>query len=367
MMIIMPNRSSMHRILLLPLSLILTGGESDTGRPSVPPPARGSYYHGVFPGAADGGEATITEGDVREYEALAGSRASIICFSSEWKQSRAFPRATVAWIRNNGAIPYIRLMLRSSVRLRQREPVFTLKRILSGEFDDDLRAWSAGARESGGPILAEYGTEVNGDWFPWNATWNDPFPGTSGNDRGEYSGATLFRRAYRHIIAVCRSAGASNISWVFHVNSRDAPVEPWNRMEKYYPGSGWVDWMGVSVYGAQTPADPEWPSFRSLMDSMYTRLSALDPAKPVLVAEFGVTAGHQGGDQAAWAEAALRELRNGRWPTVAGFVWWNGSWENTGFPRSRTTMRLSDNPDLARAFRRALAGSTAVPEPASLR
>ena len=105
-------------------------------------------------------------------------------------------------------------------------------------------------------------------------------------------------------------------------------------------------------------------TFRGV-DGVYVRLSALAPAKPVLIAEFGATNGHPLGDQAAWAEAALRDVRNGRWPSVAGFVWWNGSWENDGRPGTRTTMRLADNPALARAFRRALAGIDRIPVPSA--
>jgi hypothetical protein len=254
-------------------------------------------------------------------------------------------------------------MLRSTTRLYVAEREFTLERILQGAFDEDLRAWARGARDTGVPMFAEYGTEMNGDWFPWNASWNQNPPGEN-RPRDAY-GAELFRRTYRHIITVCRRAGATNILWVFHVNGEDAPALSWNRFETYYPGSEWIDWLGVSIYGAQTPADPGWPTFRSSMDNAYARLHRLDPHKPVLVAEFGVTVAHPRGDQAAWAEAALRDLLGRRWPTVAGFVWWNGAWENGGAPRTHTSMRLADNPALARVFSALLAQPSPVVEPAA--
>ena len=49
---------------------------------------------------------------------------------------------------------------------------FTLARIVRGDLDADLRAWADGARRFGSPLLAEFGTEVNGFWFPWNGRWN---------------------------------------------------------------------------------------------------------------------------------------------------------------------------------------------------
>ncbi len=43
---------------------------------------------------------------------------------------------------------------------------------LGGDFDDDLMRWAQRAVEYGMPLIAEYGTECNGYWFPWNAAHN---------------------------------------------------------------------------------------------------------------------------------------------------------------------------------------------------
>jgi hypothetical protein len=307
-------------------------------------------FHGVYPGGKTGEENDITPADLTSYEQTVGKTAAWTYFSNNWYQGRAFPLATAQWIRAAGSVPYIRLMLRDSSEQDQANHKFTLSRILAGEFDEDLRLWARAARDFGTPLIAEYGTEVNGEWFPWNGVWN------GGGATGDYGdpnfpdGPERFRDAYRRIIDIMRQEGASNIRWVFHANNDDWPQESWNRFENYYPGDDYIDWVAVSVYGAQTPLDDYWDEFRPLMDAAYPRLVALAPSKPLIVAEFGVTLNNPLGDQAAWAERALTDLLEPRWPRVMGFSWWNEFWENDDNPKHDTTMRVQDNPALAKVF-----------------
>ncbi len=147
-----------------------------------------------------------------------------------------------------------------------------------------------------------------------------------------------------------RAAGAHNITWVFHVNYNDSPQAAWNRFENYYPGDDVIDWIGVSVYGAQKPDNNQWPEFRSVMDSVYPRLAALSATKPIIVAEFGATRDNILGSQALWAQRALGDLSSNRWPRVIGFAWFNQSWQNDANPRNDTSMRVQDNPSLAVVF-----------------
>jgi hypothetical protein len=315
------------------------------------PPA-GHLYHAVYPGGVTGEEDDVTSEGLRSYEQLVGKSATWVYFSHNWFRGRSFPMQTASWVRDAGSVPYIRLMLRSDAIQGHAEPTFTLSRILKGEFDADLRAWARAAREFGSPLIVEYGTEVNGEWFPWNGIWNGAGTLDGYGDPSSPDGPERFRDTYRRIIGICREEGAHNITWVFHVNNQDIPEESWNRLEGYYPGDDWIDWLGVSVYGAGTPMDSEWPQFRELMDQVYLRLAALSPSKPIILAEFGVTVGNPLGDQAAWAESALTDLTALRWSRVIGFSWWNEAWQNDDNPAHNTNMRLQDNPALAKVFRR---------------
>ncbi|MFC2066590.1 MJ1477/TM1410 family putative glycoside hydrolase [Chloroflexota bacterium] len=297
-------------------------------------------------------EHEIAAEQLSSYEQQVGKSATWVYFSHNWYNGRSFPVETATWIRDNGSIPFVRLMLRSSEEQDIAEPTFTLNRILDGEFDDDLRAWARAARNFGSPMIAEYGTEVNGRWFSWNGVWNGGGALKGYGDHSLPDGPERFRDAYCRIIRIMREEDAHNITWVFHVNDQDIPDDSWNRLEQYYPGDEWVDWIGVSVYGAQTPVEDEWPDFRQLMDEVYPRIESLTTANPIVLLEFGVTANNPLGDQATWAEQALIDLTSFRWPRIIGFSWWNEAWENDDDPAHDTNMRIQDNPDLANVFQR---------------
>jgi hypothetical protein len=316
----------------------------------IPNPPAGKLYHGVYPGGVTGEEDDLKLADVLAYENAAGKSAAWVYFSHNWYHGRAFPTATANWIRNHGSIPYIRLMLRSDPYGDRPDPVYSLNRILSGVFDNDLRAWCAGARSFGTRLIAEYGVEVNGEWFPWNGKWNGGGTTTGYGNPSLPDGPERFRDAYRRIIQTCRNEGTENITWVFHVNDGDWPQVSWNRLERYYPGDAYIDWLAISSYGAQTPLDDYWPIFRESMDEVYPRVAALSSSKPIIVAEFAVTSGNPLGDQATWAQNALTDLTGFRWSRIIAFSWWNEWWQNDENPLHDTDMRVQTNPALAQVF-----------------
>jgi hypothetical protein len=319
-------------------------------------PPLGKLYHAVFPGSAanPGSEDAITPADVDSYEEAVGHRVAWVYFSHEWAHGEAFPLTTAEWIRARGSVPFVRLMMRTvpETGSTTRETKYALKAIVAGEHDAALAAWGDAARAFGTPIVAEWGTEMNGEWFPWNASHN-----------GGARGAALFKAAYQHIVSVVREHGARNVSWVFHVNGDDEPTSGWNRFEAYYPGKDWVDWLGFSAYGAQSPEGP-CPAFVGYVDAVVARLTDLAAGKPIFLLEFGTTAAARAcePDPAGWTREALDALVVGRWPAVRGFSWWNERWDN-GPRHAPTNMRVQDSPALADAFRRALARGVTVDRP----
>lgn len=306
-------------------------------------PAAGQILHGVYPGGQTGEEDDITPADVDAYEHAVGHRVAWVYFSNNWYKNRAFPAQTARWIRNRGATPYIRLMLRSDSEQNHREPVFTLQAIARGDFDTDLTAWGQAAARFNTPLIAEFGTEMNGEWFPWNARWN-----------GQQRGADRFVAAYRHIIDITRAAGANNILWVFHVNNDDHPARRWNRLEAYYPGASYIDWLAVSVYSTQGPDERDRTDFTASMDRIMARLAQMAPNKPVILAEFGTDVYNRHEIASQWADGALTAMISNRWPALIGFSWWNETWENDDIASHDTDMRVQSNAELASVFTRHL-------------
>ena len=316
---------------------------------ALAPPPPGKFYQGFFfsasnPDSDDESEHNVTAADVRRFEQAVGKRTSWVYFSDNWCESRAFPAAMCGWISSLGKVPYIPLMLRSDLDQRHPENLFSLKNISANHFDDDLKRWAEGARAFGRPLLIEWGTEPNGEWFAWNGKWH-----------GHAAGPPQYVQAYRHIVEVMRDAGADNLQWVWHVNWDDVPVAHWNRLENYFPGSDYCAWLALSAYGPLTPRTADGlESFREEMDHVYPRLTKLAPGKPIIVAEFGCDIHHRKVTAATWAREALQNLFSGRWPAVIGFCWWSEGWENDDFPAHNSDLMILHDPALTAVYREEL-------------
>lgn len=311
-------------------------------------------YHGVathswttlFTPGIDQSNAMKTE--VSAYEAAAGHTVAWVEFGNEWQtDGRAFPAAVATSIKNRGATPFIFLNLRTTDEAKT-DPVYNLAAINAGQFDSDLIAWADGAKSFGSELIVDWGWEMNGDFTPWNGTHNG----------GTVEGPRRYKEAYRHIIELMRNRGATNIRWAFHINYPEFPDASWNAFENYYPGDDVIDMIGASIYGAQFPTDDFFPSFESMMEPAYVRLSAMAPSKPVYVFEFGATAGNPLGSSVTWADNALAGIFSGRWPALRGFAWWNDFWSSDDNPAHDTEMRVEKVPGLATIFKNRLSGAS---------
>jgi len=158
------------------------------------------------------------------------------------------------------------------------------------------------------------------------------------------------------------------------------PQNAWNRINNYYPGDEYVDWIGLSVYGAQKPEEgQECPSFCSLMDNALQEFGDLKDRKPLFILEFGATGGlskpaqnqdncvSQQCNAADWAADALTKLLGNHWPEVRGFSWWNETWLDKGDNHKQTTyktdMRVQCVPRLKEAFQRLRNNQSLVTRP----
>lgn len=312
-------------------------------------PPHGQLYHGVFAGYADDASVEATRRNLEDYRRAVGHDVAWIMVDHEWGRSPEFPSAAVNWISQEGAAAYIRLMLRSTEDQYVFEPKCTLESVADqkGLVADEIKKWGAAAAEASRntSLICEWGTECNGLWFPWNAAHN-------GAGSRKPTGQEAFVAAYRNLIRTIRDQGANDITWVFHVNWQDSPQDGWNLLETYDPGRDWCDWVGVSLYGAQSYSDLDWPRFSTTMASFIARLalSADLSQRPLVVSEFGFTKNKSGSTDAfIWAEDALAALvdpwnstKSPRWPYVCGFSWWNEGWQNTNGPDTEMRVQYLD-------------------------
>ncbi len=248
------------------------------------PPAQGIYF-AAFPDFG-GPEDQVTAQRISDFETLAQKPITWAYFSDNWYNDIHFPTAAVQTIHQAGRVPFIRMMARTTLDEGIADPNYSMQNIIDGNFDTDLLQWFQDAANTGFPLLVEFGTEVNGEWFPWNGLHNGGATTTNYGDPNLPDGPERFRDAYRHIIDLSRQAGANNITWFFHIDAAGQPAEAWNDFENYYPGDNYIDWVGVSVYGAVTP-DENPETFADKLNNVYDRITTMTN-KPLAILETGI-------------------------------------------------------------------------------
>jgi len=135
--------------------------------------------------------------------------------------------------------------------------------------------------------MVTFGVEMNGNWFPWSGIFQGNSTTTEYGDPTKPDGPERYVDAFRHVVEVFNDTGAMNVTWYFHPNHESYPDESWNSIENYYPGDDYVDWIGVSIYRAQSATEP-WVTFEEVMEPIYMKLTTLFPNKPLMIPEWGV-------------------------------------------------------------------------------
>ena len=313
-------------------------------------PATGAYT-GAFIDFGDT-EDTVTLPAIQAFEKLTGKHQAIVASSSYWGRG-GFPTVNAKLISDYGAVPLIYWSPWGPPyeQGKHADPgPWKLRRIVAGDCDAYLDAWGAAARDFGRPVLVSFGCEPNADWFPWGGSANGA---DTKNPDGSFAGPDLYKRAYRHAVDRVRAAGARNVEWVFHVNYASVPDRPWNAMAEYYPGGDYADWIGMSCYGQITPGKDSWDEWSEVMDDAYRRLAAVDPAKPLMLAEWGVGEFDDPGSKARFIRDAFAGLSGGKYPRIKAAVFWHERWQNKD--ETYSNLRVNSSPGALKAYRQGVA------------
>jgi len=291
-------------------------------------------YVGAFPDMGST-EDSVTFARLKAFENLTGQKPVWVYFSNNWFGGIKFPLKEIQIINDFGSVPFIRLMPRSDFSDTKTDPVYSLQKIIDGKFDKNLKTWALGAKKYGEPLMVEFGTEVNGNWFPWSGANNGNNP-------------EKFKDAYIHIIELFRNQKVNNITWVFHVNYESAPNEDWNSMSAYYPGDDYIDWIGMSIYGVQKTGD-DWINISDIFDDAYKNLSAVSKNKPLGIFEFGIIEHER---KYEWIKSFFDLLKSGKYDRIKGISYWHSRWDNED--GSVSNMRLDSSPDALKVYKEAV-------------
>lgn len=309
-------------------------------------PSHGAY-HGAY---VDAGpyEDKVSYKNIVQFQILAGKGLVWVYFSDHWlKGEIRFPYENIEICRQAGVIPYIRMMPWSELVQNQADPIISMQKIISGYFDSPLRVWARAAKNSRMPIMIEFGPEVNGSWFPWNGKWNGGERLDGYGDKRWPDGPERFRDAFRRIVQIFRDEGASNVTWILHLDAAYWPRVSWNHAKYYYPGDNYIDWVGLSVFGRQLPQN-DWIYFPRVLANFMKQVDDMTPKKPLLISEFGVIEDPRDGTRKArWITEALQSVSGGTFKRVKGVSYWNSpGWLSD----NRANFRIDSSLESLRAY-----------------
>ncbi len=306
-------------------------------------------YTGAYIDFGDG-EDNVTLEALEKFEKMVGKHQAIIAFGNFWgEQGFDFKNARI--VTRYGAIPLIFWSPWDKPYTESMLPDrFNLYNILSGMWDDYIDKWARDAKVFGKPLLVSWGLEMNGTWFPWSGYYYGGGQKDLLGNPGLSLGPMIYKECYRYIVKRVRAQGAKNIQWVFHVNNMSSPDTKWNRFMAYYPGSDYVDWIGVSAYG-KISKYTDWASFYTVFHPIYQELEKLNLAKPLMVAEWGVGEYPKAGNKAEWIKEAFIDFQK-RFPKVKAAVFWHERWQNKD--ESYSNLRVNSSPEALTAYREAV-------------
>jgi len=299
-------------------------------------------------------EENVTLEMIEDFETMVGKHQAIIASSSYWGE-QDFPTANLKVIWLHGSLPLVFWSPWDRPYEQNRGPdKFNLNDIIAGKWDVYIDKWADAARDFGHPLIVAFANEMNGDWFPWSGIYyggDEWIP-----ESRSWKGPENFKAAYRHVVDRVRGRGATNIKWMFHTNNYPYPYETWNCAPAYYPGSDYVDWLGLSVYGQQYKDEPN-PDIPSLVSWPYEEMCRLDPKKPIMIAEWATGEfphSTQGGGlgKAGWIEEGLRLFRT-RYPRIKAAVYWHERWQNPD--QSYSNLRVNSSVESLNAYREGVA------------
>jgi hypothetical protein len=174
------------------------------------------------------------------------------------------------------------------------QPGYRNADIVRGAQDAYILSFARSLATFRGTVWLRYAHEMNGFWYPWS--------------RGPRS----YRRAWRHVVTLVRSAGARNVRFVWSANPNlYESAASWMRKTRgYWPGSQWVDVVGSTMINFGGPK-------HYVVSRFEPRLRALRRTfgKPVFLAETNT---EQRG-AVAWLRDLRRMLR--RTPWIRSVAW----------------------------------------------
>lgn len=177
------------------------------------------------------------------------------------------------------------------------------KAIAAGNCDEFLKNIGINLKKLTKPLFLRFAWEMNISSMEWQI---------------ERTGSTNvdFISAWQRFHHIIYQEGATNVLWVF------APDVGRTSYQNFYPGSAYVDWLGLDGYNwGLTQPWSKWQSFSEVFTQAYQEITKLAPNKPLMISEVNTT--DQGGSKPEWYHNMLEDYVPNKFPNVKAIVIYN--------------------------------------------
>lgn len=177
--------------------------------------------------------------------------------------------------------------------------------IISGQYDDVIRARAIAVKNLDKPMFMEW-------------RWEMDRPGL----RDSIGGPANYIAAWKHIRAIFAQVGVHNAAWVWCPTAIGFQL---GRAAAYYPGDDQVDWTCVDAYPGK-----EFIPMSTLL-APFLKWAAHHP-KPIMIGEYGVPRNGSPQRRAQWLTAAAHVFRSN--PSIKAVSYFDENPKAHGPPRS---------------------------------
>jgi beta-mannanase len=242
------------------------------------------------------------------YAREVGAMPAIVNVGSDWANYPNFDPTVMNNIRSRGAVPMYSWLPGSELQENfDPRPVYSLVNITNGHFDSYIWQFAKAAKAWGHPFFLRFAHEMNGDWYTWSTGAGNP----------DHNTPAQFIAAWRHVHDIFQLAGATNVLWVWCVNTDQPGSTP---VARDYPGDRYVDWVALDGFNWGDTRGYTWKSLVQVFHTTYIEVTRISN-KPLMIAETGSV--EQGGNKANWITQGFLTDLPLRLPRVSAVMWFD--------------------------------------------
>jgi hypothetical protein len=203
------------------------------------------------------------ENDIVADDTQDGALSGIVGTFLNWGTTKATSIVNYAkWARGRKAIPMIDLYPPTTV---------TLASIAAGSQDTKLIAEAKALHTWNHAFIFRLFPEMNGPWESYA-------PGTNGNTVAQ------FIAAWRHVVTLFRQNGASKVMFVWNPDKEIRGQA--ETLQALWPGSTYVNWVGVDVFDREDKAHGTFPNPVTAISTTVSDIRKFS-SQPLMIAESG--------------------------------------------------------------------------------